>query len=116
MYLFFCNAAPISPPDVLQLRSLGQNVIALTWDPVPLAYRNGIVDAYEVTYSSFLNPNTSTARRVNELSYVLTGSLELTTYTFSVRAVVTTDNGDDLFSPYGRASIIHDCKLIGMTG
>ena len=114
--IFFCHTAPIAPPNALRLRSGNQNVIFLTWDPVPLAYRNGKVDAYEVTYSSFLNTTTSDERRVNELSYVLAGSLELTTYTFSVRAVVTTDNGEDLFGPYGIASIIHDCKLIGTNG
>ena len=81
-----------------------------------MAFRNGMIDAYEVTYSSFLNPTPSPVRRLNERSYVLTGSLELTTYTFSVRAVVTTDDGDDLLGPFGIASIIHDCKLIGATG
>ena len=74
---------------------------------VPLAYRNGIVDAYVVTYNSCLN-STSVERHVTQLSYNLTGPLELTTYFFSVRAVVTTENGDDLVGPFDYVSVFHD--------
>ena len=78
---------------------------------VPLAYRNGIVDAYVVTYSSSLNP-ASVERRVTQLSYTLTGPLELTTYTFSVGAVVTTENGDDLFGPVFYIATVHDGEFV----
>lgn len=87
-------------------------MILLTWDEVPLAYRNGMVDAYEVNYSTPLNVTRDEI--VTQRSFNLTGSLELTTYSFSVRAIVTTNEGEDLFGPYSHISIVHDCELIKM--
>ena len=81
---------------------------------VPLEDRNGMVVAYEVEYSTPLSA--TDGERVLQRSFSLTGSLELTTYTFSVRAIVATDNGEDLFGPFDSVSIVHDCELIKMAG
>lgn len=75
---------------------------------VPLEDRNGVVDAYEVNYST---PSSSIpVERVTRRYFNVTGPLELTNYTFSVRAIVTVD-GDDLSGPFGFASIVHDCEF-----
>ena len=85
-------------------------MILLTWDEVSLEYRNGIVDAYEVNYSTPLR--STPVERVTQRSFNLTGSLELTTYSFSVRAIVTTVDDEDLFGPFDFVSIIHNCEFM----
>ena len=83
----------------------------LTWDEVPLEDRNGVVDAYEVNYNTLLNA-IYVEERVTQRYFNLTGSLELTTYNFSVRAIVITADEEDLFGPLASASIIHNCEFI----
>lgn len=87
---------PSTSPINVTVTTLSASTISVTWQPVPIRERNGIITEYNITYNAnqwmHINTIQVTSR---EMSVILNSLIPFTTYNITVKAATTIGFGPD---------------------